>query len=268
MSESDSYSEFKEIDEYYYNKLRSKYITDLTTIKKFGNEFYKVSTMKIPILRKGENVNRKSKNTVNSGKLDNNLCRAKTVIKEYALCNDFTHFVTLTLDKSKYDRYNLSKYIKDLSQFIRDYRKKYKCDIQYLLIPEQHKDGAWHLHGLIKGINENHLFSFDELPSSPAKLKGKGYYNFELYSKKFGFCSLGRIKDIEKVSNYIIKYINKDLGKNIELGCKTYYNSRGLKKAETIKKGHLLCPVEYDFENDYCKIKFSNNIENIVISDI
>ena len=224
--------------------------------------------MKINILRKGQKVKRRKKNTVNTGKLNNNLVRAKTVIREYALCNEFEYFITFTLDKKKYNRYDLKTYIKDLGQFIRDYRKKYNKDIQYLIIPERHKDGAWHLHGLIKGIDNSHLVNFDLIPGAPGKLKNKEYYNFELYAKKFGFCSLGKIKDINKISSYITKYINKELGNGLDLGNKSYYCSRGLKKAEQIKKGHLACPLEYDFENDYCKIKNVNDISNIIINEI
>lgn len=268
MSDSVSEEYLKSLEEYQKNRGKPRYYYDLTTIKKYNNNNYKLCTLKMGVLRKGEKVYRKAKNTVNTRKLDNNLVRAKSTIKEYALCNEFEYFITLTLDKNNYDRYNLKKYIQDLGQFIRDYRKKYKSDIQYILIPEQHRDGAWHLHGLIKGIEKSHLVNFDNIVNAPKKLKGKEYYNFELYGNKFGFCSLGKIKDINKISSYITKYINKDLGRNIEMGNKSYYCSRGLKKAETIKKGHLVCPMEYDFENDYCKIKNLSSIDNIIINEV
>ena len=161
----------------------------------------------------------------------------------------------------------MPKFIKDLGQFIRDYRKKYKANIQYILIPEQHKDGAWHMHGLLMGIKEDHLIPFDDLLGAPGKLKNKGYYNFVLYEKKFGFNSLGKIKDNDKVANYIAKYITKDFGKDIKMNCKSYYCSRGLKKATEIKKGLLLSPIEYDFENEYVAIKNMSNIDNVIIDE-
>lgn len=269
MCKLEAFSEeyLKNLDEYHKNRFNPRYYNELTTIKKYNPSYFKICTMKIKILRKGQKANRMPKNSVNDRKLNNNLIRAKSMIKEYALCNDFEYFVTLTLDKQKYNRYDLKKYIKDLGQFIRDYRKKYSCDIQYILIPEMHKDSAWHLHGLIKGIKQEHLKDFTLIPNAPLKLKNKGYYNFELYSKKFGFCSFGKIKSVEKIANYITKYISKDLGKNIEMGNKTYYCSRGLRKAETIKKGLLESPLEYDFENEYCFLKVVNNIDNIIIDE-
>lgn len=248
---------------------QSGIVYNLTTLKKLGN-IYKLSTLKLPTKVAGyedSNTSYSEKNSINDEKLRNNLTRAKTTIKELVLCNDFKYFVTLTLDKEKYDRYDLKKYIKDLGQFIRDYRKKYNSDIQYILIPEPHKDGAWHMHGVIFGINEEHLKSFDLIPAAPEKLKGKGYYNFELYEKKFGFCSFGKIKSKEKVSNYITKYIQKDLGKNIAMSSKSYYTTRGLEKPITIKKGTLQSAhlIEYDFENEYVQIKQLTKIDNIDI---
>lgn len=268
MSDCVSNSFLKSLEEYQKKRVEPRYYYDLTTIKKYKENSYKLSTMKLGVLRKGQKVYRNKKNSINDRKLNNNLVRAKTTIKEYALCNEFEYFITLTLDSKKYNRYDLKTYIKDLSQFIRDYRKKYKSDIQYLLIPETHKDNAWHIHGLIKGVKNEHLVNFDNVVNAPEKLKNKEYYNFELYQKKFGFCSFGKIKDINKISSYITKYINKELGKNIDLGQKAYYVSRGLKKAETIKKGHLENVLEYDFENEYVKIKNLEQIDNISIIEV
>ena len=59
-------------------------------------------------------------------------------IYELAACNPWDWFVTFTLDKNKYDRTNLPKFQKDLSQFIRDFRKKTGAQVKYMLIPEQH----------------------------------------------------------------------------------------------------------------------------------
>lgn len=219
-------------------------------------------------------------------KLDNNISRAKSKIFEYALCNEFDYFITLTLDKSKYDRYNLDKFIKDLGQVIRNRRKKGE-DIQYLLIPEKHKNGAWHLHGLIKGIKDSSLKIFtldDNIPKHMKKLikKGRKLYNWTSYYHRFGFCSLEKIHNNIHCAKYITKYITKDIKRNqTELNKKLYYNSRGLKKSTKIIDGeiptHCLEYLEFNYENDYLKILdisennldildklcYSLNIENI-----
>lgn len=43
----------------------------------------------------------------NEEKLENSLSRSRNKVFEYAYCNDWEYFVTMTLDKTKYDRYDL-----------------------------------------------------------------------------------------------------------------------------------------------------------------
>lgn len=189
-------------------------------------------------------------------KLENNIARAKSRIYEIAMCNDWTHFITCTLDKNKYDRYDLPVFQKDLSQFIRDQRKKYKAEIKYLLIPEQHKDGAWHMHGLLQGLQECMLSDYSE--TAPLKLKKSGYKEYRDYSRKFGWCSVGIIESKERISCYITKYITKDMAaQNIKLRNHLYYCSLGLRRAEKIKQGKMVTsPEKWDFENQYVKMKW------------
>lgn len=94
---------------------------------------------------------------VNTEKLSNNISRAKSLIFEYAFCNSWDYFITLTISPDKFDRYSLNSYVKALGKFINNYNTNYHSKIFYLLIPEQHKDGAWHMHGLISGILPKHL---------------------------------------------------------------------------------------------------------------
>ena len=163
--------------------------------------------------------------------------------------NNFEYFVTLTVNGQYLDRYNLAEYIKKLGQFIRDYRKKYKANVQYLLIPEKHTDGAWHMHGLLKGIPKEHL-----------KINKHGYKDWEAYSKRFGYISIDEIRSQIAVSKYITKYISKsiDTGRGVtDKESKLYYCSRGLKAAIKIDEGTLnsnqLNSIYFEYENDYVK---------------
>lgn len=189
-------------------------------------------------------------------KMNCNISRAKTKVYELACCNDWQYFMTFTLNKEKYDRYDLDKYKKDLSIFIRNQRQKYKTDIKYLFVPEQHKDGAWHIHGLLNNIVPEQLESFGE--GVPDKLKG--YLNYPDYQKKFGFCSLGEIRNKDAVAGYIVKYIAKDIAKNnMELENNLYYCSQGLKRAEKVYEGSpVKLPSKWDYENDYVSVKWFN----------
>ena len=179
-----------------------------------------------------------AKGSVNDNKLACNLIRAKNLVKEYGLCNPWDFFVTLTLDKEKYDRYDLKKYKHDLSQFLNNYNRNGRA-VKYLLIPEMHKDGAWHMHGLLYGIPPEDLYINDY-----------GYMVWKPYQDKFGYISMSPIEDIERCSSYITKYISKDLSNSItELNAHLYYASQGLNKAERLFQGHASLLIDYDWES-------------------
>lgn len=186
--------------------------------------------------------------SVNNEKLDNNLIRAKGKIKEYALCNDWEYFVTLTIDKNKHDRYNLKQYKQDISKFINNFNTNNNCRIKYLFIPEFHDDGAVHMHGLLCGLSNDYLV-----------INKYGYLDWPAYHKSFGYISLSAIRDKTKVAYYITKYITKDLIKHkTELGSHLYLCSKGLKKGEVIYEAETDLKV-WNYENEFCKIAEIDN---------
>lgn len=247
-----------------HNEMCGKYIDNYYNVKKINENMYKLVYCKKPIKRAGfeeENKYNRGRN-VNDVKLDNNIARARARVFEYAMCNDFDYYITLTVSDELLDRYNLGGYIKKLGQFIRNYRRDYGANIQYILIPEKHKDGAWHMHGLIKGIPKEHLF-----------INENGYLDWKNYKEKFGYCSIDVIKNKEAVSKYITKYISKSLegGKGVtQKEKKLYYCSRGLKKPKKIKEGILygyqIEKIPFNYENEYVKtgIYDSKQYENII----
>ena len=227
-------------------------------IKKYGDK-YKVTICKLDVWEKEsyENFNGKEKENTETeevGKLQNNISRAKGKVFEYAKCNDWQYFATLTLDKKKKDRYNLQVYIRDLGRFIRNERARTGADIKYLLIPEQHKDTAWHMHGYFYGI-----------PQSDVVQNEYGYYSWERYAQKFGYCSLDKIKDKERCDNYITKYISKEMGGlAIEKNKKLYYVSRGLNTAEVLHQAYTSEKINKpDFENDFVQIKWLDTLGEV-----
>lgn len=236
-------------------KTYSRYITDYYNVKKLNDDIYKITYCKLPIKRAGFEDDKeysgygRSRN-VNEEKLSHHIARARTRVFEIAICNDFDYFITLTINDEKLNRYDLKAYIKKLGQFIRDYRKKHGADIQYLLIPEKHINGAWHVHGLIKGI-----------PADQLKKNEYGYLDWEDYKKRFGYCSIDKIKNQEAVSKYITKYIRKsfDTDRGVsEKESKLYYCSRGLRRPQKKKEGTLngyqLDKIPFKYENEYVRV--------------
>ena len=171
----------------------------------------------------------------NAEKLDAAISRAKRVVLEIALCNHWDWFCTFTLDQTKYDRYNLKAWYQDFTQWIRDQRKKTGHKIRYLLIPELHLDGAWHMHGLFADVPET--ISFAELRyihgwKLPDKLIKGNYRCWLDYHYKFGSCSLGQLRNPVAAGFYVSKYISKGLQQsNIAVGGHLYYVSHGLMRS-------------------------------------
>ena len=198
----------------------------------------------------------------NDKKFEASISRARAKVMEYALCNDFDWYVTLTLSSAKYDRYNLDKFKSDLTRMIRKERERKGYDIQFLLVPEPHKDGAWHIHGFFSGIPFEELRLFKISDNIPIRLKdkisrGEEIYDFPRYSEKFGWCLFERVQNRKAAARYILEYITKDLC-NSEVGRHLYIPSRGLKKAELIYRGYdqFLLDSDYMFENAWVKINW------------
>ncbi|MGE5629203.1 MAG: hypothetical protein ACM3X7_14040 [Solirubrobacterales bacterium] len=227
------------------NSTANLYLKDVSILKKYGDR-YKLTLVRT-MRQKGVEINKKRVMGVNDDKLDNNISRAKQRIFEYSMCNDFEYFITLTISPDKYDRTNLQNYYKHFRTFIKNYNRLKNTKIEYVFIPEMHKDGCWHLHGLIKGILKDDIF-----------INENGYLDWRSYKERFGWVSMSVIRNRHKTSSYMTKYVSKSMSKTVaELGAHTYYASKGLKVAEIMKKGSLLeLPNEYDFSNDYVKIKW------------
>jgi len=189
-------------------------------------------------------------------KLENNISRAKSKIFEYAFCNDWDYFVTLTIDKEKLDRYDLHTYVKKLGQFISNYKKNHGSKFNYLLVPEKHEDGAYHMHGLISGILPKHLV-----------INEHGYLDFPLYRDRFGFISMSEVRDHEAVSKYITKYVTKEF-LNSEKGANSYYCSKGLNRSvELYRVPDIDADVlEWDFEHPegFCKTLMVDDLSVIL----
>lgn len=193
-------------------------------------------------------------------RLDESITRSKRMIYEYAACNKFDFFFTGTLDPVKYDRYDRETFHSDLTQWIRNLNRNHSCDISFLFVPEQHKDGAWHVHGLLSGIPANMLHQFrigDDMGKAIADkvIAGQSVYTWLQYSKKFGFCSLMPVKNQEAVSKYIVKYITKEIVSAVPKGKQSFWHSKDLKCAMVIMKGQISeLPFKPDYSGDYASV--------------
>ena len=119
-----------------------------------------------------------------------------------------------------------------INQYILTYLTVKWIAITFLVVPEQHKDGAYHFHGLFSGINECQIVWTGKyvvrrvrgLRSKFVRTKEKIY---KIGSYKLGWMTATRVREMEKVTSYITKYITKDMLDGLH-GRKRYWCSRNL----------------------------------------
>lgn len=222
----------------------------ITRVWQYGNKIRCVG-FKNPY--NGKTLERDSR-TAPSGstsRASDNICRARSRVRELAFCNPWEWFVTITLNPEKQDRTDLDKIKIRWNQALKDYSDKYGARPLYLMIPEHHKDGqAWHLHGLMSGL----------CPESMERNRN-GFRDIPFFRRRFGWTSLSPIKDCEKCASYVTKYITKDLG-NVESGKHLFFSSKGLNGATLLCQEDLELP--WAFENDFVKIFEGSDLEEIL----
>lgn len=235
----------------------------IAKVELFGiDDDYIIRVTDYPDVRRSNNKNRKSH--VNDEKLECNVNRAKRKIYEYACCNRWDYYITLTFDGSKIDRTDLQKIHKSLSVWIKNYNRLHGVSMRYLFVPELHHDGvSYHLHGLIAGLPAEHLHQFvigDSMGKYIADKVRQGYPVFDWpdYRRKFGFCDLEPIHSLQGVSRYITKYCTKELAMAVTgRGEHLYWVSRGLAGARLIAS-EIASPALYQLILDDSKIVYDS----------
>lgn len=163
--------------------------------------------------------------------------RAKSHLLDFALCNHFSCFVTLTLSDKKIDRNCYEDCVHKLSIFL-DNRVRRK-GLVYVGVPELHKDGALHFHILcndvLKKVDSGTVIRpTGGKPVKQATAIRQGYsladcrtvYNVPDWT--LGFTTMVyTYGDVRAVARYIVKYITKSDSK---VGGRWYYSGGDLKK--------------------------------------
>lgn len=186
-------------------------------------------------------------------KLPQALSRARRVCLELALCNEWEWFATFTIAASNYDRSNLDGFYQRFNAWLRKFRMQHGVKLPYLLVPEQHGDGSWHLHGFFNSDISPFLVSFAQLDQEgfvspngkrlPVDLVRGEYHDWPAYRERFGFCSFGKIRNHDAAAFYAVKYISKSFqGDAKRVGLKLYYCSQGLNRGEILDQIYGPCP--------------------------
>lgn len=134
--------------------------------------------------------------------------RSKNKIFYYSRSNDWSkgYFVTLTIDPKKYNSLDYKTSVDLVRKFL-NYLRNYDSSIYALIVPELHKSGCFHFHGLISGNIK------DILKYSGHTIKGHMIYNF-VKGWTYGFSNVTKVSNTLAVEKYICKYTTKELLNN------------------------------------------------------
>lgn len=148
--------------------------------------------------------------------------RARSKVRRLALANDFRWFVTLTLDPKKVDRWDPQAIMKIANRWLDNMVRRH--GLAYILVPERHKDGAFHFHGFFSD-------SVEALDSGHTDKLGHPVYN--LLQWPLGFTTAIELYgDYAQAVAYTCKYIGKQEGER-PMG-RWYYSGGQLKQPEKV----------------------------------
>ena len=136
------------------------------------------------------------------------LNRSKNKIFYYARSNNWDngYFCTLTINPDKYDSFSY-EVVSDLVRKFTKNIREYSSSAYGLFVPELHKSGRFHVHGLIAGID---LLKEDFIVYSGHTYNGEKIFNFRK-AWKYGFSNVTFVKNSEAVEKYVTKYTTKEL---------------------------------------------------------
>lgn len=166
------------------------------------------------------------------------LNRSKQKIYYYSRSCDWSggFFVTLTFNPDIINSFSYKDCLKCVRIFL-DSLKRYDCTVKYLFVPELHKSGRYHFHGLITKCN---LINDNIIKYSGHNIGSDKIYNFCKFWQ-YGFSTVSMIKESKAVEKYIAKYTTKDLL------VKTKYQHRYL-VSKNIECADIL-KIDYPFDN-------------------
>lgn len=178
--------------------------------------------------------------------------RARRAVRDLARSNELPFFVTFTLDGSKIDRYDPVAIVKRLNVWL-DNRVR-RDGLKYLLVPELHKDGAVHFHGLVNdalsrvdsGTMTMQGWKKPRRPRSKAQAAlwaSQGAVTvWNLPAWDFGFTTaIPLYGDREAAVGYVCKYVGKQEEK---VGGRWYYSGGALVRPERVYHNVPFIPEE------------------------
>lgn len=191
--------------------------------------------------------------------------RAKSKVRDIALCNRFTHMFTWTLDPKQVDRYDAQQVYKKVRTFLTNTSQR--KNFRYVCMPEYHKlrngedKPAIHIHGLCSLGSVEIVPAL--LPSGTQRTDpcGRPISNMVDWSLGWSTC-VPLDENYDRAVNYVTKYITKA---ETKIFGKWYLSSRSLVKAPDIVP---LEHIDFDSFRDEDKLERREQTETNIYRDV
>lgn len=226
-----------------------------TSIKTYANGEQKIkyhnydTCIGLPSLRKEGRGSTESKEHSRYISLLRSKQKIIDLVYHNGLIKPWKYFLTLTFDPERVNSNNYNDVSDALKKWINN-MKHQNPQMEYVIVPEPHKSGRIHFHGLFRNV-PNWLLTEARNPKTNRLIKKNGVQVFNLNNYKYGYSTVSVVKDLTAVSVYISKYMTKEL---LNLSYKKrYWSSRSLE----------LPKVEYAMFNEE-SLKFYIDDKNIV----
>lgn len=258
----------------FFNKSQAEISVDVNAVASYYPGLIKVYVPFIPIhktpsdweLNTATKIDmiRAERKTSTESLIERSIRRSQKHVVDYLSCNSFSLFGTITFAE---DRHNVEHSKRKFMTWLKNQRDRNGI-FGYLFVPEYHKDGAIHFHGVIKDY-AGKLRRSRNAKTGKLLYGHKGNERFDLEEFRSGFTRIEPIRqsrdDHARVGNYIRKYITKDMV-NI-FGQKRYWASQGLKKPirEDNPQWYLETAADDVFTNEYGKIYTYKNLDSKIL---
>lgn len=207
-----------------------------TRVKRYSNGNLKVIHTSYTQF-KGKPTNNKKNGTSTAEQLERyknkRLHQRRALIYDIAYENTciipWQYFVTLTFNDNIADASNFDECTNKLKNWL-DTSRRNNPNMRYIIVPELHKSGRIHFHGLFANV-PNWRLEEGRNPKTGRKIVKNGSLIYNLTNYRLGYTTVSEVKDIGAVTFYITKYITKEL-LNMHYK-KNYWCSRNLTKPKT-----------------------------------
>ena len=150
--------------------------------------------------------------------------RVRSRTKDLILSNRWDYWVTLTCAPEKVaDRYDLAECVSRFRDLVKSRNTRFVIPFQYVLLPEQHQDGAYHFHGFVRGVDGDEL-----------RVNKNSRVEIDFLADGLGFMTMTPVRllppdELHALSMYTLKYATKAVeDSRREKYAHAYFCSRGL----------------------------------------